>query len=313
MNFLKRYSAMWSPIDLIVIVFYSFLTVLNIIFAYKLPYWHIFISINIFIVVYVILIAYFEKEKPGKTIKAFHYWYLPPLILLTFKELYFMIKPIREADYDQLLIAADRWIFGGADPTHLFMKIANPVLTEILQIAYTSFFFLPMFLAVSFYLQKRYIEFEYSVYAVVFGFFLSYIGYFMLPGVGPRFTLHDFALLEQELPVLFLTPFFRGVINAGGSVFPWTPDPTEFVQRDVFPSGHTMMTLIVMYLSVKYRSKIKWFLCIMGTLLIISTVYLRYHYVIDLIGGFIFMLMSVPLGKYLFNYWNSKHKRELIS
>ena len=41
-------------------------------------------------------------------------------------------------------------------------------------------------------------------------------------------------------------------------------NPIEVVQRDVFPSGHTQMTLIVMYLAVKLKSKNKLFFLIDG-------------------------------------------------
>jgi membrane-associated phospholipid phosphatase len=41
----------------------------------------------------------------------------------------------------------------------------------------------------------------------------------------------------------------------------------------------------------------------LGSLLIFATVYLRYHYVIDLIGGFLFAAFSLWSGKIIFNWW----------
>ena len=43
-----------------------------------------------------------------------------------------------------------------------------------------------------------------------------------------------------------------------------------------------MMTLVLMYLSAKYKVRVRYVIYITGTLLIIATVYERYHYVIDL-------------------------------
>jgi len=82
------------------------------------------------------------------------------------------------------------------------------------------------------------------------------------------------------------------------------------VQRDVFPSGHTMITLIVMYLSVRLRSRSRYFFVPVGSLLIVATVYLWYHYVIDLIAGFAFMVFSVWSGKIIFNWWRRKTGKE---
>jgi membrane-associated phospholipid phosphatase len=96
----------------------------------------------------------------------------------------------------------------------------------------------------------------------------------------------------------------------GESIPSETANPAEVVQRDVFPSGHTMVTLIVMYLSFKLKSRSRFFFIPVGSLLILATVYLWYHYVIDLIGGLVFMIFSVWSGKYLFNWWQRKTGRE---
>ena len=308
---IKNYSRRLSATDFVVIVFYLFLTILNLLFAGSVTVWYYLILMNAVVIILLMLIAKWNDNSQTKLSKLVHYWYPVPLIFITFKELYLMIRPIRQVDYDYLLIQVDRWIFG-TDPTVVLHKIAFPVLTEFLQIVYATFYFLPMILAVSLYLNKKYLETDYAIFAVIFGFFVSYIGYFFLPAIGPRFTLHNFALTNQELPGIFLTNFLREIINSGESVPTGTLNPQLLVQRDVFPSGHTMMTAIVMYLSVKFNSKAKWFLVVCGSLLIFSTVYLRYHYVVDLLGGLLCMLFSLWSGKKLFNWWQKLFNKEIL-
>lgn len=293
---------MLNVTDLVVIAFYLFLTALNIIYRPVIREWNILIWVNAAVISFVVCTSILDDSGRRKFWYQLHLWYLAPLILLTFKELYLMIKPIRVIDYDYLLINADRFMFG-TDPTKVLFKIANPLLTEILQIAYGSFYLLPIILGVNLMIKKRHTALDFSVFAVVYGFFLSYIGYFLLPAIGPRFTLHDFNNLNNELPGLWLTGFLREVVNMGESIPTGTPNPAEVVQRDVFPSGHTQMTLIVMYLSYKFKVKTRYFLIPIGTLLIIATVYMRYHYVIDLLGGAVFMILTMWSGKYLYNYW----------
>jgi membrane-associated phospholipid phosphatase len=232
-----------------------------------------------------------------------------PLILFTFKEIYLMLKPLRPIDFDNILISIDHFIFG-ANPTQVLFKIANPFLTELLQIVYGTFYFLPIILGINLMMKNRWIELDYSVFCVVYGFFLSYIGYFLVPAVGPRFTLHNFFKLNDELPGLFITNLLRELTNLGESIPDGTQNPANLVQRDVFPSGHTQMTLIVMYLSVKLKLKSKYFLIPNGILLIFATVYLRYHYVIDLFGGLIFMIFTMVSAKYIFNWWQQYTGRQ---
>ena len=310
-SIIRKYFTHFSATDFVVIVFYFFLSMLNLLFSGSVKDWFSLVLVNSVMILFVAGIAKWKEVSPTKLSKFVHYWYPVPLIFITFKELYLMIKPIRQIDYDYSLIQIDRWIFG-ADPTVVLHRIAFPLLTEFLQIVYATFYFLPMILAVSLYFNKKYLETDYVIFAVIYGFFVSYIGYFFFPVIGPRFTLHNFAVTNYELPGIFLTNFLREIINSGESIPAGTLNPQLLVQRDVFPSGHTMMTAVVMYLSVKFNSKTKWFLLICGSLLIFSTVYLRYHYVVDLLGGLLCMLFSLWSGKKLFNWWQKLFNKEIL-
>ena len=145
----------------------------------------------------------------------------------------------------------------------------------------------------------------YAAFMIVYGFYLSYLGYFSLPGVGPRFTLHDFALLETELPGIFLTNTLRAIINAGESIPAVRDHAIDVVQRDVFPSGHTQLTIIVMALGFRYKLKSRWVLLAFGCMLIVATVYLRYHYVVDLVAGALLAWFTFWTGDKLEAWWRT--------
>ncbi|MFA3783053.1 phosphatase PAP2 family protein [Melioribacteraceae bacterium 4301-Me] len=299
---LKKIIKKLTPTDFLVIVFGIILSFINIIYSKQIPNWERHLLFNTLTILIVVLIAIKDNSKYSILWKQLHYWYLVPLIFLCFKELYYMIEPIRGKIYDDILIKIDRAIFG-CDPTIELYKISNPLLTEILQIVYGTFFFLPIILGIDFILNNKFEEFQNGTFLIVYGFFLSFIGYLIIPAIGPRFTLHNFDTNNIEMPGLLLTNFLREIVNSGESIPAGTPNPSLLVQRDAFPSGHTEITLIVMYLSVKYNSRLKKFFIINGSLLIFATVYLRYHYVIDLIGGALFMIFTIWSGKYIFLWW----------
>ncbi len=311
MNSLKNYFLNLYAIDLIVISFASFLTILNLIFFNRIDNWAIHIFFNTIFSILVILLANLDAKKKSKFLEIFHYWYILPAILLAFKEIYFMVKPIAGVDYDQQLIAIDFFIFG-VNPTQYLYQFANPILTEVLQIAYASFFIMPLILLLELQTKKKMLMFKFLAFSLVLGFALSYIGYFIVPAIGPRFTLHQFEMTNIELPGLWLTNYLREIVNIGESIPAGTPNPSEVVQRDVFPSGHTQMTLITMFLAYKFRTKTRYFIYPIGTLLIIATVYLRYHYVIDLIAGLFFMILTMYLAKFSFNWWNKKRSEDIF-
>lgn len=298
--------------DVLVIAFASLLSLVNIFFSTSIVHWRELVLINCSVICAVLMLGYARATTKSKTVRLIHDWYLPPMVFFSFKELYYMIKPIHFGrDYDDVLMAIDRWVFG-VNPTEWLMQFANPWVTEILQIAYTSFYFLFLVLGYELYRRHNLDTFHYFMFTCVYGFFLSYLGYFFLPAVGPRFTLHDFAALNHDLPGVWLTPYLRWFVNAGGSVPMGVPNDVALAgtQRDVFPSGHTMMTVALMYLSTTCKAKTRYFIYVIGALLIVATVYQRYHYVVDLVAGSLFAAVCVLTSRSL--YFLVKHRFQTL-
>lgn len=307
---MKKYIKALNVFDVCVVIFYLFLIFLNIIFKDRVTYTFSLLLIEVLMIIFVFVVAYQHYQGNNSFWKNLHLWYLAPMIFITFKQLYFMVHPINPRDYDDILIKIDRWLLG-VDPTHFLQRFSHPLLTEILQIVYTSFYLLPIIVGIDLIKNKRYEEFEFSAFLIVYGFFLSYLGYFSFPAVGPRFTLHNFFDIDKELPGLFLTQYLREFVNIGESIPRGTINPHELVQRDVFPSGHTQMTLLTMYATVKFNTKTKYFIIPIGLLLIFSTVYLRYHYVIDVIAGVVFMIITLWTGRIIYRAWNKFTERKI--
>ncbi len=224
-----------------------------------------------------------EFEKKNPVIRFISCWYTLPLIFLTFKELYLMVHPINPRDLDYLLIQIDKAIFG-TDPTSVLDRISTPALTEFLQICYSSFYILWIILGVDLLRNKKEKEFSFFLFILMYGFYVSYVGYMLVPAIGPRFTLYDFANLNKDLPGLYLTPLIRGVINSGESITN-VAQAALLAQRDCFPSGHTEMTVITIAIAIKFKARCAMLIAPLGIGLIFATVYMRYHYGIDVIAG----------------------------
>ncbi len=301
---MRRFSQHLHSADVLIIGFFIILSLINIVFAFKIPYWWQLVALNCAVSVLIWWLGWARAKKGSKLLRDIHEWYVVPLVFFSFKELYYMIYPIHEGkDYDDWLIAIDKWIFG-VNPTEWLAQFSQPLATEVLQIAYTSFYFLFLIVGHEFYRQRQIDYFLFFMFTIIYGFFLSYLGYFFLPAVGPRFTLHDFATLNQDLPGLLLTPYLRWFVNTGGSIPLNVPSAVSMAgtQRDVFPSGHTMMTLVLMYLCARWNVKARYFIYVIGALLIVATVYQRYHYVIDLVAGFVFALVCIGTAWPLYHY-----------
>lgn len=290
-RFLTRLLTAAAPTDLLVI---GFAVLLSLLHALVPPHAGagVFVGANLLVCALVLALVWARRESPSAFLRGVHSWYPVPLVFLAFKEMHFLVGPLHGGrDYDHVLIAADRWLFG-VDPTVWLARFSHPAVTEILQIAYTAFYLLFLLLGAELYRRNTPEDFRMFMFTCVYGFFLSYLGYFLLPAVGPRFTLHDFRALDRELPGLLLTPYLRWFVNAGGSVPANVSADVAMAaaQRDVFPSGHTMMTLVLMLLARASRARVAPLIYVTGSLLIVATVHQRYHYAVDLLAGAVFMI-----------------------
>lgn len=225
-----------------------------------------------------------SKLNGNRLFKLFRRLYLAPLIFLIYSQVQHYIRVVNPYLYDDLLIAWDKAIFG-VNPTQWLYHFTHPALTEFLQFCYIMYFVLPIVQAVELHKSGNDSNFNDFASMILFNYYISYLLYFILPAVGPRFTLHDFSMNDMEMPGLFLADTFRSIVNSGGGIVAGTADPAAVVNRDCFPSGHTMITLTNIFLSFRFKSKFKIPILIIGSGLIFSTVYLRYHYVIDVLVG----------------------------
>lgn len=297
-------------------VFLYIITIIIVVNIQVIPSGYYYVLINFVLSVFTVFViikyeklGFAEKHVRG-LLKILRFWYPLLMVLFYFKEIYLIMINVGSVLYDDLLIRIDYWIFN-SNPTQILFSLSNPLLTEFLQIIYNLFYLMPVIYGLELYLWHRYREFKFATFLILLGFYLSFFGYLILPAIGPRFTLHNFENLNLEMPGIFLTELLRDIINFGESIYPKNvPNPETIAQRDAFPSGHTIIILLITYLSAKFKSGSLYFYLPYSLLMIFSTVYLRYHYVIDLISGFAVALISVFIA--MFVYKDEFRRKEII-
>ena len=255
--------------------------------AARIPRWRAVVATSAAIIAVLAGLAVVHARFGGRLARFLHSWAFAPLVYVIYAEIHWVIGPIHRGWLaDDALIAIDRALFGG-NPIDWFGAIAQPWLTEIAQVAYTLFYALVVAVGAELYLRRSEADFQRFSFACACVFLGSYLGYFLVPAVGPRFTLYDFSSIERDLPGLLLTTPLREFVDAGGLVPVGVPQAVALglAHRDVFPSGHTMMTLVSIWWSWRMRLGVRWPVTVVGALLVFATIYLRYHYVIDVMAG----------------------------
>jgi membrane-associated phospholipid phosphatase len=281
------------PADMLTIVFLVFLTGLTVTFYQSIPRAAFLIGLySILIIAQVLLIGY---RNHGRFPGVFYHLIFPIIcVLLIFDSLEWVVHYVNPGDIDPILIRLDYLIFGN-HPTVVLEKIMSPFLTDIFQIAYTTYYFIPISFGIVLLSKKRKDEFDRSLFLILFCFYLSYLGYILFPALGPRFTIDH--LQTTELKGFFIAEPIQNLLNR-----------LEGIKRDAFPSGHTAVTVIVLYLAFRFEKRFFWICLPIVTALLFSTVYCRYHYVVDVLAGMGLTVLSVILGEWYYGWWLNRSR-----
>jgi len=273
-----------SPSDLLTFSFLVLLSSLTVFSAPMNPSWAGLLATYAVLAVAVLAAAVY-RTKVGPAKKGFHLSVTVAVatVLCVFNSLGTLIAGIHTTTFDARLIAIDQAIFG-VHPTVWMERLISPALTTLLQFAYISYYFIPLSLGIVLIARGRFVEFEKALFGILLCFYLSYVGYLLVPAIGPRFTLSHVQSMDLQV-----SPFIKTIQDALNSL--------EKNKTDAFPSGHTAVSLMSLYYAWKEREK-KLFAFLVPVVmgLIISTVYLRYHYVIDVIAGIVLTGLTIALA-----------------
>jgi len=293
--------ALWS-IDYMTLATLALYTVLDIIFIREVMSSFGIVQINILTMIAVLAFAIWYDQSGSRIALIVRSFYILPVGYMMYSQVHNYIPLVNPGNFDPILASWDRALFG-VNPTEWIYRFASPVLTEYLQIWYNLFQIMLVVPAVELF-RHRHDQFRIYSSTLLLGFYISYLLYFVAPSIGPRFEVHDFYAIDRELPGLVLTVPFRDLINAGNNIPPSPMEnPYDYVNRDCMPSGHTMMSLLGILLCWRYRSRWRWLITVGGTSIIMATVYLRYHYVVDLIAGGVLALMLFACHRPILTLW----------
>jgi membrane-associated phospholipid phosphatase len=207
-------------------------------------------------------------------------WFPFAFFLFSYQLLRLSVFPsVLPGDRDKWLLAIDRSLFGET-PAVFLERFIRPALTDVLVGAYSLHLVLPPALAIWLYQVDRKLFRFFLLTIMVIGV-LGTIGYAAVPGIGPKSAFPE--LFHRELD--------------GGLYIP-VDEALEMVRfpRDVFPSLHAGISSLVLFFAYRRRRAVGHALLLPVTLNWISTIYLRYHYAIDVVAGWVAAALAILIA-----------------
>ncbi len=190
-------------------------------------------------------------------------------------------------DRDQTLIAWDQKLFGFQASVAL-ERFVSPPLTAWMQFAYFFHVLNVPIVACFIYTRRAKTRFREMMCGLVLVTFLGLLGYLLVPAIGPIYTLRDQYTVPLSQPL---------------AVFNQQVEFMDFarIRRDVFPSLHVALSFVVWLYAYRNSRRLFWILAPFLLSLWVSTIYLRYHYLVDDLAGLALAPSCFWMANCLFN------------
>lgn len=217
--------------------------------------------------------------------------------ILIYTNLHDTIGFVNPNDVHWQLVAIDQRLFG-VQPCVWAERLITPARTEAMTFFYVNFFWIAPSTSLVLLAQGRWREFRAATLGVIVCFYIGYFLYVVFPAAPPRLVL-----LAQFTKNLYGYPqFFSSLQNQALGLLPVD-------SRAAFPSLHAAVSLVALVYAWRHVRAWFWALLPFAVGLWVATVYLRHHYVIDLLAGWALCPAAVLLAPRLDAWWARRQRR----
>lgn len=240
------------------------------------------------IAVYIFLLARYSHKRWVRVMRDLMPFAFCIAIYTNLHDLVYFVHP---DSIDHILVLIDQSLFGIQLPIYL-QQFRPDAWIHWLQGCYSAFFYFPFLLGLTLYLQKKYPAYREFLVTIILTFFAGYFLYVVFPAVGPK---------------IYFKSFFDNPQYAG-----WQAEEKLYrffniapsARRDAFPSLHNAITLLVLLFAFRFERRFFWIALPFALSLMIATVWLGHHYVIDVLAGW-----ALALGAFwAFPRWERRRR-----
>jgi len=216
------------------------------------------------------------------------------LCIAVYTNLHDTVRFVNPNDIHQHLVALEDWLFGG-QPVVWAEQYITRARTEVFSAFYATFFMIAPSAVIVLWTTGKKREAREALLGVILCFYTGYLLYLVFPAAPPRLYLESLGMFSVNLRGGPITNFQESLIR----MMP------HDASRAAFPSLHAGVSTVALYYAWKYS---RWYfplLLFVVTGLLVSTVYLRHHYVVDLIAGVMLLPWVLWITPRFDRWWNA--------
>lgn len=258
--------------DRLFLVYFVGLGALILVLRDRVPGWTAWAGLHAAAVAAIVTLVNNRARQP-----FLHAWYPLVMPLLTFHEIARLNLLIVGAWQDHHVLAFEAAIFA-QPPTVWLGRFASPLVTEVLQAGYLSYYVMLPIVGGVLYARAEKKPFYDLMAATVLAYMTCYVVFIAFPTEGPAHTLRH--LHDEPLPGGVLHALVNLVQQAG-------------VHGNAFPSAHVAGAVVAVVFAWRHVPVLAWPSTLLVMLMAIAAVYDRYHYASDVVAGALVAVLAL--------------------
>jgi len=257
-----------------VLIFYLLLTgILILIHISSLTNPLVHLGIRLAIIVFGTLLIYWQQTHHTNPFLYFVRLFFPFILLgYLYNETGYLNHLIIHHHIDTLVSNFEFRLFGFQPSLRFNILFPSNIFAELMYFAYFAYYLLIVGIPLHIFFKSEKKIAQKTVFIIINSFLIYYLIFICFPVAGPQFF---YAKLDPLPPGYLFGRLIRFIQQMGEA-------PTA-----AFPSSHVSIALMLLWLSSKYAKPLFPVALPVVLLLIFSTVYIRAHYLVDVLAAFI--------------------------
>jgi len=276
------------------------------------PGWGWFVAAHVTCLVLVHLLIRASAASPQNRILDFLRHFYPVLLYTGFyRETGMLNQMVFTGYFDTELFQLEQRLFGFQPSLRFMLALPQRAVAELFYFSYFSYYLMIAGIGVALFSRNRR-HFYHYVSVVSFVFYACYLTYIFVPVIGPRIGQRDMVPIQLPPEVPAQSEWIVPASVEGSVFFRLMAFIYEHFETPgaAMPSSHVAIALVTVYFSFRYLRKIRWPHLVLALLLCCSTVYARYHYVVDVFAGAITTAALLPVGNWLYRRYGGTAQEE---
>ena len=195
---------------------------------------------------------------------------------------------------DHHFVKADQLLFGCQPSLEFSKRMSWSWFSELMYFGYFSYYFIFFGTALWFYFFCKKLV-DRAIFVFVCSFYLFYVTFAILPVMGPQFY---FPPPLNEIPDGYLFCKLMRFLQA-----------TAERPTGAFPSSHIGISFTVVLFVMQHCRVLLKYILPLFMILVLSTVYIKAHYLVDVLGGLAVVAVTYPTVNSIYRKIEKYHKK----